>query len=492
MRTYILIILSTFFIKCASQGSPSGGPIDKSGPIVTSIDPIESLIDSNQPLTITFNEYIDQSSVASSITINGEKEFNIKVRYNKIIIYPFEKWGSVNELYLSRNILDYQDNLMDTPVLKIFRTNNSEIFEGKISGVLLNTIDDNIYEVGLYSIDNEKVEFIKKVEADIEREFSFVNIPNGDYRIGVIEGKIVDFDYDYRSHRYGINSKAIRISNENKLSNVKIVIDEPLPKLNIISGYLINSNHPVLTLSNGNEESFFIKPNNNIKKYINGDVINLDFNYANRLETYQLGEYEFIANYGTDTLPPSIDNIILNQDKLDIYFSEPIKLLSNKVFIDSNQNHINHSIVNPFTLTAKLKINDTSSIYLNSNVIADYENNQIDSTLNIDIPNFNINKKFGSLKGEINYTGSMNIVIKIINIETQDEYFISTNKDRFIFKNIPPGEYKLQSYEQKNNNKEVYYSGVWEPFEQAAQFIEYPDLIDIRAHWEVEGIVINY
>ena len=41
-----------FFMKCASQGSPSGGPVDESGPIVVSIDPGDSLITKKQPIII--------------------------------------------------------------------------------------------------------------------------------------------------------------------------------------------------------------------------------------------------------------------------------------------------------------------------------------------------------------------------------------------------------------------------------------------------------
>ena len=39
MKFYILIIISVFCLQCASQGSPSGGPIDVSGPEVISIEP---------------------------------------------------------------------------------------------------------------------------------------------------------------------------------------------------------------------------------------------------------------------------------------------------------------------------------------------------------------------------------------------------------------------------------------------------------------------
>lgn len=491
MKFYILIILNIFFITCASQGTPSGGPIDELGPVLISINPADSLINKNQSITIKFNENIDQTSVKSAITINGDYNFNLKVRYDKIIISPIGEWANINELFISRNIRDYQGNIMDAPILKIFTTNNSEIYEGEINGELLNITDDRIYEVGLYSVINGKSIFFKKVESNIDGTFRFINIPNGEYRIGAIEGKIIDFNYDYRLSRYGINSKVIRINN-NQLNNIKIMIDEPLAKLGVASGYLANGNHAILSLSNGQEESFFVENKTSMKKYINGDSVIITPNYSNRLESYSLGEIKFIANYISDTLPPVINEINLNQDKLNIYFSEPIKLLGNKIFIDSNQVHINHTIIDPFRLTAKLNNKDLSEIYINPQSISDYENNSIDSLITINVPSFGLSNKVGSLSGVIKYDGIMKLVVKLVNIETKIEYFTLSNNNKFIFSEIPQGKYYLESYEKKHNNKEVYYSGIWEPYKSAAQIIQYPELIDIRAHWEVRGIEINY
>ena len=112
--------------------------------------------------------------------------------------------------------------------------------------------------------------------------------------------------------------------------------------------------------------------------------------------------------------------------------------------------------------------------------------------LTVDVPAFDINKKFGSLKGTINYNGTMDIVIKLTDNDTKKEYFTSTNDRSFLFSKVPQGKYLLESYEKKHFLNETYYSGVWNPFEEAAQVIRYPDLIDIRAHWEVEGIEINF
>ena len=49
------------------------------------------------------------------------------------------------------------------------------------------------------------INFKKLIEADKSGFFKFINIADGDYRIGAIEGKLNDFEYDYRKQRYGIN-----------------------------------------------------------------------------------------------------------------------------------------------------------------------------------------------------------------------------------------------------------------------------------------------
>ena len=102
------------------------------------------------------------------------------------------------------------------------------------------------------------------------------------------------------------------------------MISEPLPRLSVISGNLLNGNHAVLTLSDGTK-NLFVESDRQNKKYINGDSIYLNLEYYNRLESYQLGSYNFV-NYLIDTLPPSIKSISLNEDT-NIIFSEPILLL---------------------------------------------------------------------------------------------------------------------------------------------------------------------
>ena len=79
--------------------------------------------------------------------------------------------------------------------------------------------------------------------------------------------------------------------------------------------------------------------------------------------------------------------------------------------------------------------------------------------------------------------------------------FVGYNRCSFKFNKVIPGTYSLDSYELKDTyknrifpeeNLEIYYSGLWDPFEQSARFVIYTDPIDIRAHWTIEGINIVY
>ena len=53
--------------------------------------------------------------------------------------------------------------------------------------------------------------------------------------------------------------------------------------------------------------------------------------------------------------------------------------------------------------------------------------------------------------------------------------------------------YKLWGFEEINDlDGEVYNSGIWSPYQRAAKFVFYPDTIDVRARWDVEGVNINF
>ena len=63
----------------------------------------------------------------------------------------------------------------------------------------------------------------------------------------------------------------------------------------------------------------------------------------------------------------------------------------------------------------------------------------------------------------------------------------------FNINNLISGFYKLWAYENlSKKNDATYFSGIWNPYSRSAQFSIHPNLIEVRARWDIEGVEINF
>ena len=153
---------------------------------------------------------------------------------------------------------------------------------------------------------------------------------------------------------------------------------------------------------------------------------------------------------------------------------------------------MNYNIINPFTCSVDLGQRELELINIEGAFVSDYGNNSLDSLITIAIPGLNSVQKFGSLKGKVN-TIMEDVVVRLTSIESNNQYHTLIEEDAsFSFEQVIPGVYVLDSYENKLSDLKIYYSGEWSPYNYAAKFSVYPENIDIRAHWVIEGVEINY
>ena len=492
MKNVFLLTLLVLF-SCASQGSPSGGPVDKEGPVILEFS--DEVIGSTDSIVISFNEIIKPTSAIQAITVNGNKDFKIQIRYNKIFIRPLDEWPNIVELSINRNVEDYQGNIMDAPINKIFRTSTAKIERGIIRGKLINISDEDIYEVGLYRIQEDSLLFIKRVQASKEGNFQIQNIGSGDYRVCAIEGILNDFNKDYRFSKYGLQSDKIFINSSNYEFDIKIIVDEPISKNQIIAADMINSNYSILTLSDGSEKPIYLESDRTSGQYLDGDSISVSLYNENRFGKYLMDPFSFSAQISKDTIPANLDKYYTDNNMLFINFSEPVKLLKDDIFFDSDSSIVDYNIVDPFRFSINLENSRLNKININGNFISDFNNNLSDSLITINVPKTenDLLQKFGSLMGKIDYNSDEAIVVRLTSVDSDKKYHTLVDENsNFIFDEVLPGIYTLDSYENRLLDITTYYSGEWEPFGYAAKFSIYPETIDIRAHWIIEGIEINY
>jgi hypothetical protein len=488
-----------FLLGCAAVGPPSGGSTDTKGPKLIFISPSSVLNLSNeQKITFEFDELIDPVSVPSSVQISSELNYKLKIRGRKIIIQPDKTWpeNDLIRISLSRRIRDYQKNMMAEAVIIIFST-GSEIPEGIINGSVIEYDNKNLVELGLYEWPlSDSSQYIQKIESDELGNFQFTGIKNGQYTLGAIEGSLQNMNQQIEIKRYAILTfDFISISTEENVKTVKMLLSEPLERQQITSIEMLSQRAFNLIMDDNSKEYFMID-----SSYKPGDSISVNLKKTNRLEAYMLPEYSFILPEITDTLGPKLNISQFINGEFILEFSEPI-------YIDTNAFTIKRDTLNIpllFTQTTNNTVilpnlaDTIYNIYIWGASIHDSNGNYfIDSvkTVRISRPQNTENKKIigGNILGLVEYDGNKPIKIEAHNIKNNSYYFADVINKKFKFSNLPSGLYELWGFELLNyQNPDIYFSGLWQPYQRAARFEHYVDTVDVRARWDIEGILIKF
>ena len=496
-QLYFITIL--FLLGCAAVGPPSGGHTDTKGPVLISVSPSSVLnLSTENKIIFEFDELIDPVSVPHSVQISSELKYKLKIRGRKIIIQPDKTWpeNDLIRIGLSRKIRDYQKNMMAEAVVIIFST-GSEIPKGIINGLVIKYDNNNLVELGLYEWPlSDSSQFIQKIESDEQGYFQFKGIKNGQYTIGGIEGTLRNMNQQTSKNKYAIlASDFISISTEENEKVVKMLLSESIEKQQITSIEMLSQRAFNLIMNDNSKEFFMID-----SSYKPGDSISVNLRKTNRLETYILPEYSFILPEITDTLGPKLNISQFVDEEFTLEFSEPIYIETNAFTIKRDTINIPLLFIQIAKNTVILpNLADTiDNIDIWGTSIHDSNGNYFtDSlkTVRISHPQIPENKKIigGNILGLVEYDGNKPLKIEAQNIMNNAYYLTDVVNKQFKFSNLPSGLYALWGFELLNTqNPDIYFSGIWKPYQRAARFEHYADTIDVRARWDIEGIIIDF
>ena len=491
---FIIVLL----LGCAAQSPATGGPLDKQGPNLISVQPSnESLnISSGQKIILTFSELLDPVSIPANIQIASDLECKLKIRGRRLILQPKSAWpeDGLIRINLSRKIRDYQKNMMAEPIQLIFST-GSEIPDGLIKGKIIGYDLKKLIEVGLFewppSIEST---YIQKVEADESGLFHLTGIENGRYTIIAIEGVITDVAKQLEKKNYAmLTSSFIKISAEEKEKTVELFLSEPLEILKITSIDMQSQYCANLVMNDNSNEIFII---DTLKSP--GDSIFVNLEKSNRLETYQIPEYIFILPEITDTLAPKLSQSFFNKDNYKLIFSEPVIINSNGIVTtrDSMIIPLLFNFENEYSLIIPNLADSINKIQLLGEYIQDWAGNTFsDSVKTVNIQRKQVDEHIigGDILGYVNYDGKQPVKIEAHKIGSESFYITDVENKNFNLSNLASGLYEIWGFEVLNTrDTDVYFSGIWNPYHRAAQFALYPDTVEVRARWDIEGININF
>ena len=491
----IFIILS--LLGCAVQGPVTGGPADEKGPTLITVQPDNASLNISleQKIILTIDELLDPVSVVASIQLEFDLDYRLKIHGQKLIIYPNKTWpeNSIIRINISRNIQDYQKNMMSKPIQLIYST-GSEIPKGTIIGKIIGNNPKKLIELGLYEWPlSDSSTFIQKVEADEKGQFRFNNIDYGKYSIGAIEGILRDMSKQIEKKNYALlTSDYISLTHNNIEESINLLLSEPLKKLRITSIRMISQHSINLIMDNNSEEIFIID-----SLHIPGDSIFINLEKSNRLRTYQVPEYSFILPEITDTLAPIITKSFFDMDKFTLVFSESVQLNTDAIVIiqDTISVPIIFDHINEYTISIRALADSINKIQLFGAKIHDRAGNMFaDSIKTVIVPREEEEIIIGgNIIGIVNYNDAQPIKVEAHKIGSELYYIADVVNQEFNISNLSSGLYELWGFEVLNTlNPDVYFSGDWNPYQRAAQFAIYPDTIDVRVRWDVEDIIIDF
>ena len=489
-KIYIYILISLF--SCASQAPPSGGPVDREGPVLLDVYPENtSNINKNQSITLRFDEYINPNSIVNAISTSSLLDISTKVRGDKIIIKPLDGWPAnvPIEINFDRSISDFKANKIKEQIQLIYNIRNRSY--GSISGSLINSSSEthNIY---LYEWPIEDISKpIKKVNTDINNDFIIKYLKLQKYVVVASEGSL-----NIYQNRYGMCPyEYIELDSANINKNISIYIDDPLEQLKIRRVEAVNPSLLNIFYNDNSTMPYVLESSVN-----DGDSIYINITQNNRLHHYDIAPYLYIGKTYLDTIAPTIASVNKTNSSIVVSFSEPVDsdsliilgLDNDSTDIKQNWKPVDYENIN--LMTVKLEGSNFQGIKISGSHVQDLsQNKMLDSIKVYTFDNMPVDSFGSMLRGKVVNTLNQNIIVEAQNISLNLLYHSVLKDSLFIFESLQPGKYVLRAYEQKSTiDPLIYFSGILDPYQSASPFSVYKDTIEVRKFWDTEGVNIEF
>jgi len=524
MKKILIFPIIALIMGCAQFIPPTGGPKDiKSPELLSSIPTNKTLNFKGNAITLEFNEFVDITNLRQELIMTPDpkslytvkqKDKTIKITFDK----PFE--DSTTYTFNFRNGIKDLNERNPSKNLKIVLSTGAQIDSLGIKGVIVDLhtklpVLDAL--VGLYKADTLPLSKKKPdyfIKTDSLGSYQFENIKNNKYFIMSFLDKNQNLIFDQKNENIGFLKDSIVLNKNIILDTIKIYP----------ANYTKNKIKKILS----RESEFIIQLDKNIKN------IKIDIKDSTLISNYDKSTISiFKLNKSTaDTLVTHI----ITQDSLN-----NLDTLSQKIYFGTPLKTKRKIQAFPITNTSLLKIEQTKSV--NYNLTFQYPITRFDSTkiifktdtIQSEVPKYlwiNKNKLNISILTKarnfvelfipsntfVNYKGDTNSIYnlksKILNnndLGTLEGYTIDKTgtkiaqlineesglitderlfDDKFIFKNIIPGDYKIKIIFDENKNE------IWDPgnittLKMPEKILLNKTSIRVRANFDIKDIKIQ-
>jgi hypothetical protein len=478
-----------------------------------------------QDIEVTFNELVDPVSVPGSVVIAPELTISTRVRGRRIIIRPEEplQEGQAYVITFQRGIRDFQRNNIPRSYQLVFST-GGDIPGGMIQGTVAEFNPQRPVEIGLFQRADTTNPYllVQSVGLAEDGSFAFAYLPDGVYRLAAVEGGLSDFPNAIHRRPYALPAPDSLVVQHDTIV-VALRLSPLLARPQIQSVDWRTATYAALTFDMPFGEAplpanLYPTPDPTVHGYIlpaialtiDSALIDLGMGFTQLGEPYPLQPLVVPTPELVDTVPPVLTlqgrRVSLTSSQAEgadrfghsrgrLAFSEPVRLAPDLTAHLTGRDTIDLPLEMEDPITAFLDVPDPERYHrvliLGHGITDEAGNAMADSLLTLDL-RYDPPGASGQIRGRC--TGFVGrLVVEARNVETgQRTRYTTTDSSGYLIARVPPGFYIVFAHEQVGSAPIPYYSGRWEPYHRAAFFGYHPDVVEVRARWEVDGIDINF
>lgn len=519
---WVVIFAAVFLISCAKRGNITGGFKDTIAPVLKESYPKNYLTEfKGQEFKLVFDEYIKLKDINKQLVISPPMDVAPIIgptSASKYITVQIKDTLRENTTYSFNFGQSIQDNNEGNPYpqFKYVFSTGAYIDSLSISGTIGDALElksDNFVNVMLYEMDekyndstiyNSKPRYTTNT-LDSLTTFKIENIKAGKYQLVALKDANNNLMFNPKSDKIGYHSEPIEISKDT--SGFHIKLHKEIQNFKISKPSQVSGNKAYLGITgdfknlkaivkNGSEtvpttytklkdsdslQIWFPKVQaDSLNLYVKKDSIEENFNFKYREQKPDSLSFNMSHNGGINfrdiialesTTPmKSIDLSkiqLINKDSIATEYSTVLDTLNSKLIFNFKKEPLEKYSLNIFP-----------------GAITDFFGNQND-TLSYKYSTKS-ETEYGNMRIILSQVKSFPIILQLTDEKGKvlaEEY--SEENSTIEFLALTPNKFRLRIIYDTNKN------GVWDPGNflnktQSEEVIYFPELLDVRANWEVE------
>lgn len=526
---FFLILIIVAFLQCARRGSPTGGPQDTTPPELIKAEPEQMTINFDQKkIKLYFDEYVKLEDVQNQLIVSPPLKYPPQIipqggasKYIEITLKDTLKENTTYTLNFGQSIVDNNEGNPNSFLTYVFST-GSYIDSLTVSGVVKDAYDKEagtFISVMLYEIDsvfNDST--IYKIPPnyitntlDSTTIFRLNNLKAGNYAMFAVKDETKNNVFDQKTDKIAFLPDTISIPTDSiyvlnlfkEIGDYSVAVPSFEAKNKIIFGYQGKGENiaiePLTSLPDTIRTIISKEPDKDTLNYwfTPFETDSIVFKITNEKE-------RIIDTFTVKTRKVGLDSLKLTPNqRSSLSFEEPFYISANTPIakIDTSKITLTNkdslavgflavldSTENRLNINFEVEPNESYGLSLFPGVIEDFFETRNDTLMyRLTTGSY---ADFGNLRLNISGNATYPLIVQLTDEsgETKREIYATTPKT-FEFNNLPPTKYLIRVIYDSNENGE-WDTGSYLNKKQAEKVSYYPEVIEVRANWELEQTFI--